>query len=120
MLEGIQGDLDYIRVMMRPSRTFDLLKASRNFGSVFLESNEIKSKSESLATSALIQGWYSRQLCCHYCRALAWTYEGDPEETAEYLYTNYGPDAAHRSTRLCVNIIGFLCQIFDGQTEATI
>ena len=37
-------------------------------------------------------------MCCFWCRALAWTYEGDSPESAEFLYTNFGRQAAHRET----------------------
>ena len=47
-----------------------------------------------------LQGFYSRKLCCFWCRALAWTNITDNEQDVEYLYTNFGPQAAHRSTLL--------------------
>ena len=52
-----------------------------------------------------ILGFYSRQMCCYYCRACAWTYVGDNPAAAEFLYTNFGPQAAHRNT---FHILGFI------------
>ena len=51
-----------------------------------------------------IRGWYARQMCCYYCRALAWIYEGDGPETANFLYTNFGTQAAHRNTFPCKDL----------------
>ena len=45
-------------------------------------------------------GFFSKQLCCYYCRALQWLYVNENEGLAEYLYTAFGPQAAHRNTFL--------------------
>ena len=37
-------------------------------------------------------------MCCYYCKARAWTYLGEDQSMNEFLYTNFGPDAAHRHT----------------------
>lgn len=47
-----------------------------------------------------LRGFFSKQMCCYYCRALAWVYERDNPESVELLYTNFGRSAAHRNTRL--------------------
>ena len=44
------------------------------------------------------QGFFSRQYCCYYCRALAWVYADENPNLADYLYTNFGDAAPHRRT----------------------
>lgn len=45
-------------------------------------------------------GFFSKQHCCYYCRAVQWVYESDNPELNNYLYTNFGPTANHRNTTL--------------------
>ena len=47
----------------------------------------------------VIWGFFSRQSCCYYCRALAWVYIDQNPELNELLFTNFGERAAHRQTR---------------------
>ena len=39
-------------------------------------------------------------MCCYYCRALSWVYTHENDEATEFLYTNFGLQAAHRNTFL--------------------
>ncbi len=45
-------------------------------------------------------GFYSKQLCCYYCRACQWVCAGDDAGMTQHLYTNFGKQAAHRNTFL--------------------
>ena len=50
------------------------------------------------------RGFFSKQMCCYYCRALAWVYTSSNPQDVELLYTNFGEHAAHRNT-----LLGMLC-----------
>ena len=47
-----------------------------------------------------LKGFFSRQQCCYYCRAVQWVYLDENPEMNQYLYTNFGRNAAHRNTFL--------------------
>lgn len=46
------------------------------------------------------RGFFSKQLCCYYCRASQWVYVDESPQMNEYLYTSFGRQAAHRNTSL--------------------
>ena len=56
----------------------------------------------SLSITMFNPGFFSKQYCCYYCRAVQWVYEGDNPELNNYLYTSFGPTAKHRNTTLVV------------------
>ncbi|CAL1130239.1 unnamed protein product [Cladocopium goreaui] len=47
--------------------------------------------------------FFSRQFCCYYCRACQWVYQDDNPQLNDYLYTNFGPAAAHRNTLVTIS-----------------
>ena len=51
-----------------------------------------------------LQRVFSRQQCCHFCKAIQWVRADMPptgDNDPELLYTRWGRTAAHRSTCLC-------------------
>ena len=47
---------------------------------------------------SLHPGFYSKQHMCIYCAATQWVYASEDPLMSQYLYTNFGPGAAHRNT----------------------
>ena len=54
---------------------------------------------------ASMQGFFSKQFCCYYCRACQWVYVDDNAGLSQFLYTSFGPQASHRNTcRSCLKL----------------
>ena len=116
VLEGIQGHQDFIRILMNPSR---LLFGSNMFfqtGGILLYEN-CPPRLEHFLNISLgktfsfqnNRGFFSRQSCCYYCRAVQWVYVDENEELSNHLYTSFGPDAHHRQTfQDCFKLSGCL------------
>ena len=51
-----------------------------------------------IVSQRLMQGYYSKQYCCIYCRSVNWVYEDENQQLRDYLYTSFGPAALHRNT----------------------
>ena len=103
VLEGIQGDQDFIRILFSPSRPrrqyWCPFFAVFCFGDLFMVTPKTSAFFLHGIIFANISGFYSKQFCCYYCRACQWVYVEDDEGFCQFLYTNFGPQASHRNTR---------------------
>ena len=94
IFDGIQADLEFVKKILFLQRN------STGFSkpySTWIETT--------LCTPRQLyrnKGDYSRKQCCFLCGALQWIYEhGDPTglpNDPNLLYTNFGPQALHRTT----------------------
>ena len=128
VLEAFQGDQDFIRILFSPSRCIAAFLGNYKYvGFIrFAPHHYIADfpKKKVLITRLCNLGFFSRQFCCYYCRACQWVYQDDNPQLNDYLYTNFGPAAAHRNTNPDVQIgiffeflfsTQFFCNVFLGK-----
>lgn len=105
VLEGIQADQDFIRILFNPTRF--LAKHQHGFPIKngvyfwwFLMTNHLFTSIGDGFLFPALAGFFSKQMCCIYCRALQWVYQDECPSCNQFLYTNFGRTADHRNTSL--------------------